>query len=415
MTNKLPVSWEQAPVADLQEADRLAALDQLELLDAPRDEAFDRVVRLIRNIFGVPIGLVSLMDGHRQRHMACSGGMDDESERRDTFCQYPVATGQPLVISDASQDSLFALNPHVLADDGIRFYAGVPLKTLEGHIIGTVCAVGMQPREFDSRELEILTDLADLTMGVIELRQQAGTDVLTGLLSRREFKDRATHAIMLGLRHKHPVSCVVIDVDHFKRVNDTHGHAVGDAVLRRIAGVCESELRGTDILGRLGGEEFAAILPHTTPAQAVEVAEKLRRAIKCIEVQSEGVAIEVTASIGIATLGTGAGDLDTLLAQADKALYEAKHQGRDRCVSVRPTVVATPRRRVLKRGRIVFNDRYSSIDCTIRSLGDEGAGIDVWNAHDVPQAFTLVITPEDVEKPCLVMSRAEKHLEVQFG
>lgn len=129
-------------MANQQEAGRLAALDRLDLLDTPRDEAFARVVRLIQNIFNVPIGLVSLMDGHRQWHMACSSGMDSEAERKDTFCQYPVATGQSLVICDASQDPLFAQNPHVLADNGIRFYAGVPLKTQDGHTIGTVCAVG---------------------------------------------------------------------------------------------------------------------------------------------------------------------------------------------------------------------------------------------------------------------------------
>jgi diguanylate cyclase (GGDEF)-like protein len=414
MTKPAPAFWQEAPVADPQEADRLTALDQLDLLDTPRDGSFDRIVRLIQNIFNVPTGLVSLMDGHRQWHLACSSGMDGEAERKDTFCQYPVVTGRSLVVRDATKDPVFALNPHVLAENGIRFYAGVPLKTHEGHTIGTVCAVGTEPRGFDARELQILTDLADMTMGEIELRQQAGTDLLTGLLSRREFKDRATHAVMLGLRHKYPVSCAVIDVDHFKLVNDTHGHAIGDKVLHQIAGACQNELRSTDILGRLGGEEFAAILPHTTPAQAVDVAEKLRKAVKKIQVQSENVIIKVTASIGIAALGTEAGDLDTLLAEADKALYEAKHQGRDRCISARTTVMAGRRRRVLKGGRIVFNNRFSAIDCTIRSLGDEGAGIDVWNAHDIPEKFTLVIAPENVERQCLVASRAEKHLEVQF-
>jgi len=414
MTTPATAFWQEVPPSDPQEADRLIALDQLDLLDTPCDGSFDRIVRLIQNIFNVPTGLVSLMDGHRQWHMACSSGTDAEAERKDTFCQYPVATGRPLVVRDATLDPVFALNPHVLADNGIRFYAGVPLKTREGYTIGTVCAVGTEPREFDARELQILTDLTDLAMSEIELRQQAATDVLTGLLSRREFKDRAGRAIMLGLRHNYPVSCAVIDVDHFKQINDTHGHPVGDKVLQQIAGACQTELRFTDILGRLGGEEFAAILPHTTPAQAVDVAEKLRKAIKRAQIQSDNVVIKVTASIGIAALGTGAGDLDTLLAEADKALYEAKDQGRDRCISARTAVLAQRRRRVLKGGRIVFSNRFSAIDCTIRSLGDEGAGIDVWNAHDVPEKFTLFIAPENVERQCIVASRAEKHLEVQF-
>ncbi|MEO3388881.1 sensor domain-containing diguanylate cyclase [Mesorhizobium sp. CAU 1741] len=414
MTKPTQISWKEAPVANQQEAGRLSALDRLDLLDTPRDEAFARIVRLIQNIFNVPLGLVSLMDGHRQWHMACPSGMDGEAERKDTFCQYPVATGQSLVIRDASQDPLFAHNPHVLADNGIRFYAGVPLRTRDGHTIGTVCAVGPEPRQFDARELQILTDLADMAMGEIELRQQAGTDVLTGLLSRREFKERASHAIMLGLRHKYPVSCAVIDVDHFKLVNDTHGHAVGDEVLREIAGVCQRELRATDVLGRLGGEEFAAILPHTSLADAVEAAEKLRKAVKLIRVESENVIIKVTASIGLAGMDSVAEDLDMLLARADKALYEAKDQGRDRCVSFRTAVVAGPRRRVLKGGRIIFNNRFSAIDCTLRSLGDEGAEIDVWNPHDIPEKFTLIIAPENVERSCLVVGRTDKRIEVQF-
>lgn len=198
-------------------------------------------------------------------------------------------------------------------------------------------------------------------------------------------------------------------------VKEVNGNAAASAQLRlEIAGVCQKELRATDVLGRLGGEEFAAILPHTSLADAVEAAEKLREAIKRIRVESENVIIKVTASIGLAAMESEVGDLDTLLARADKALYGAKDQGRDRCVSARTAVVAGSRRRVLKRGRIIFNNRLSAIDCTIRSLGDEGAEIDVWDPHDIPEKFTLIIAPENVEKSCLVVGRSEKRIEVQF-
>ena len=396
------------------EADRLAALEQLDLLDTPQEESFDRVTRLIRNVFDVPIGLVSLMDGHRQWYKACAGISGSEAERQFTFCQYPVSTGQPMVVSDASVHPVFASNPHVTAEGGIRFYAGVPLKTHDGHTIGTVCAVGPQPREFSARDLQILTDLADMAMHEIELRQRAETDVLTGVLSRRAFKDRANQAISLSRRHKYPLSCIAIDIDHFKTVNDTHGHATGDLVLVQIATACGTALRATDLLGRIGGEEFAVILPHTSLSQAVDVAEKLRMAIRRSKVKCENLVLSVTASLGIASMGQNIKELESLLSQADKELYDAKAQGRDRCVSARTQVVTPPRRRVLKSGRIVFNNRFSTIDCTVRSLNEEGAGVDVWNAHDLPDTFTLSIAPEGTERLCRVAGRTDKHVEVEF-
>ena len=404
-------AWEVPSLTSIQEVDRLSALDQLQLLDTPREESFDRIVRLIRDIFDVPIALVSLMDGHRQWHKACSGSIDTEAERKGTFCQYPIATGKPLVVTDARLDPVLSSNPHVVGKSGIRFYAGIPLRTREGHAVGTVCAIGLQPREFDARDLRILSDLADVAMHEIELRQQAETDVLTGLLSRRAFKNQGGRAVDLSRRHDYPLACAAIDIDHSKVVNDTHGHSAGDAVLAQIALACRSELRTTDILSRIGGEEFAVLLPHTSPSQAMDVAEKLRVAIRRTRVKGQNVILQITASIGIASLDKEINDLDPLLARADAALYEAKAQGRDRCISARRA--APPRRRVLKGGRIVFNNRFSTIDCTIRSLGEDGAGVDVWSAHDVPDTFTLMIAPEGVEKLCRV-TRVQKHVEVDF-
>ncbi len=107
-------------------------------------------------------------------------------------------------------------------------------------------------------------------------------------------------------------------------------------------------------------------------------------------------------------------DLDTLLSLADKALYEAKAAGRDRCISAPGHNASPQRRRVLKGGKIVFNNRFSTADCTIRSLDEEGAGLEVWSAHDLPDVFTLVISPEGVTRQCKVVARSEKRLEVEF-
>ncbi|MBP0438670.1 sensor domain-containing diguanylate cyclase [Tianweitania sediminis] len=391
---------------------RLSALDELDLLDTPREEAFDRIARLIRYTFKVPVALISLMDAHRQWHKACIGLEAGEAERKDTFCRYPVASGEPLVIPDARLDPRVADNPHVTGPSGIRFYAGIPLKVGSGEVVGTLCAIDFAPREFSEEDLAALQDLAAITMREIELRQVAGTDALTDLLSRRAFKERALSAAKLATRHKQALSCLAIDIDHFKQINDTHGHAAGDAVLKAVATASSRALRTTDLIGRLGGEEFAALLPSTDRRGALEAAEKLRRAVQGVRVELGNVAIRATASVGVASLDPFSGDFDLLLAHADEAMYGAKRAGRNRTVVWQGA--QTERRRVLKAGRIVFNNRHSTIDCTIRMLGEDGAGIDVWNSHDVPDRFTLTIGSQGSDRECKVTSRADKHIEVDF-
>ncbi|MGO7206096.1 diguanylate cyclase, partial [Rhizobium ruizarguesonis] len=225
------------------ENDRLAALQQLDLLDTPRDEGFERIVRLIKEIFSIDIGIVSLIDAHRQWYTACSGLSADEVSREDTFCRYVVDCERPVVVQDATKDSRFSQHPSVTGEDNIRFYAGVPLRTKAGHMIGTVCAIDRRPRSFGNRDLGILEELAGAAMDRIELMQLAAIDSLTEAMTRRAFKQEADQLISLALRHKHDLSCIVFDIDHFKKVNDTHGHAAGDEVLKAVASTCKTTLR----------------------------------------------------------------------------------------------------------------------------------------------------------------------------
>src|SRR6478752_2292878 len=125
--------------AKKREIERLAALEQLDLLDTPKDEGFERIVRLIKEIFAVEIGLVSLIDAHRQWYKACSGLAADEVPLEDTFCRYVVDHEEPISVQNATRDPRFAHNPAVTGESHVRFYAGVPLKTKSGHVIGTVC------------------------------------------------------------------------------------------------------------------------------------------------------------------------------------------------------------------------------------------------------------------------------------
>jgi diguanylate cyclase (GGDEF)-like protein len=164
---------------------------------------------------------------------------------------------------------------------------------------------------------------------ISELQSAASSDGLTGVANRRTF-DQAI-ADLAGRSEVLPLSVLLTDIDHFKLVNDTHGHQMGDDVLRGVAGVLAATARGTDLVARYGGEEFVVLLARTTEADACEVAERMRSRIA----DYDG-AVPVTASIGVASTRDEPIDLTTLVAQADQALYRAKDTGRNRVVAYDP-------------------------------------------------------------------------------
>lgn len=186
--------------------------------------------------------------------------------------------------------------------------------------------------------LVAVQDVTSLTDAMVALRQardearlRASTDALTGVANRAHFLDMAGRAIALARRHGRELSLLALDVDRFKALNDTYGHAAGDAALVALVRVCAGELREGDLIGRLGGDEFAVLLPETPPATAAHVASRLRAALAAAGVAWEGRTLRLEVSVGIASLGREGDDLDALLGRADAALYEAKRQGRN-CV-----------------------------------------------------------------------------------
>jgi diguanylate cyclase (GGDEF)-like protein len=402
--------------ADLDDLDveRLEALDRYDLLDTPPEPQFDRIVRLTKDIFDIPMAVVSVIDGHRQWYKASEGLAGTEVPVRDTFCRYTILDAEPLVIPDAAKDGRFAENPTVTTAPHIRFYAGAPLTTPDGHNIGTVCALDTKPREFDEREKRILETLAEMVMHELELRRCINIDVLTQALSRRAFAEAAQKAVAHAFRHDHKLSCVVFDIDRFKAINDTYGHAAGDVVLAGVAKACRERLRESDLIGRIGGEEFAVLLAHADAAEAHHVAEELREAIQKLDFEVGSRRIGATASFGVAEKVFSTPDFGTLVARADTAMYAAKRDGRNRCSVWRGQGASNQdvRRRVLKAGRIV--DRDTTTDCTVRSLSRHGAGLDVSSVTGLPDQFSLAITADRFETRCRVISRTDRHLEVEF-
>ncbi|WP_227028708.1 GGDEF domain-containing protein [Azotobacter chroococcum] len=164
----------------------------------------------------------------------------------------------------------------------------------------------------------------------LRAEQLATRDPLTGIDNRRAFHDRALPLWNRARREDRELSLILLDIDHFKAINDTHGHAGGDRVLVATARLLESALRKQDVLARWGGEEFILLLPETGLSEAAHLAERLRAALEGLRLQHEGQDIAITASFGIARRKAGQPDLDRLVAEADELLYRSKEMGRNR-------------------------------------------------------------------------------------
>jgi len=172
-----------------------------------------------------------------------------------------------------------------------------------------------------------------------QLRELATQDPLSGLLNRRAFMERGTALFDHCRRHAQPCAVLMIDIDHFKRINDLHGHQAGDDAIRACAQAIGQVLRDADLLGRLGGEEFAALLPHSSTGSAMVIAERIRGAIARMDIESApGHPMAFTVSIGAAEMAPQHPGIEHLLAEADRALYRAKATGRDKVLAYEPGI-----------------------------------------------------------------------------
>ncbi|MGZ5205146.1 MAG: diguanylate cyclase [Caldimonas sp.] len=188
-------------------------------------------------------------------------------------------------------------------------------------------------RSLESRVAERTAQLDDSNR---QLQRLALTDSLTGLHNRRAFFAAAQGAVENALRHRRPLAAVMIDVDHFKSINDIHGHTVGDSVLSHVATTLNGMVRGADMLARYGGEEFILLAPETELDSALALACRMGEALRDRPVPVDGGNITLTASFGVTALGGPGDDLDLLIRRADAALYACKRAGRNRAIAVPP-------------------------------------------------------------------------------
>lgn len=215
-------------------------------------------------------------------------------------------------------------------------YIALPLSVGERNVGVVLVDRASQHQPLDLTLLEVFAVQAAVAIQNVQLFELATTDELTGLMNRRAWLARLDEALHLGARHGHPTSVVLIDVDHFKRVNDTYGHLAGDAVLRALGALLREQLRLTDVAARYGGEELAVLLPHTDAAGAFRLADRLRQHMMDLRVPWADGAVTVTASMGVTTDpgGNSGPTPQDMLARADEALYRAKSGGRNRVVDL---------------------------------------------------------------------------------
>ncbi len=310
---------------------RLASLERYDVLDTPAEGPFDKITSLVRSVLKVPISAVSLVDSDRQWFKSIQGLDTTETPRSVSFCSHAIKEAKPLVIPDAAEDERFSGNPLVLGPPHIRSYAGAPLQTPDGYNLGALCAIDTVPRNFSDEQLSILTNFAALAVDELELRRIAERDYLTSALSRRGFIGQMQKEIKRFHRSQHQSVLAIMDLDHFKAVNDDFGHPAGDAVLKDITATCIFHLRETDAFGRLGGEEFGILFSETDETGARSAVEKIRRAIER-QVVPVADGIHVTASFGLAALRSNTTSAEDWITEADEALYRAKRSGRNQCV-----------------------------------------------------------------------------------
>lgn len=400
------------------EVGRLAALERYDALDARREQASELFATIVKRALKVDFTAISLMDNHRLRLIGAEGTDLSQSTIEDSFSRFTIQGDGPLVVPDATKDPRFVANRYVVGEPFVRSYAGVPLRTVDGYNIGTLSVADRSPREFSPEDVDTLCILGKLVMHDLDLRQSATSDSLTGVLSRRAFKEEAAKSLAYARRHRTKLAVLVYDLDQFKKINETYGDAVGDQLLRATSEAARVELRASDLLGRIGGEEFAAVLPETDLAGAINVAEKLRIGIRNLKFPGSHPPLSITASFGVAMVNVDADDIDAALVKSEEALYEAKQSGRNRTLPWRGTTTSTTkrvfRRRVLKAGQLVFNNRHSTINCTVRALWENGAEVDVSTTEGIPSEIEFAIRSDDLDTKARVTIRREASLELEF-
>ncbi len=314
----------QAPAKPADEGKRLETLRSLKILDTSPEERFDRLTRLAKRLFGVPISLISLVDDERQWFKSSVGLGASETPRDISFCGHAILGDDAFLVPDAALDERFSDNPLVTGDPKIRFYAGCPLVVSNGSKIGTLCLIDRQPRVLSADDRELLQDLAAMAEQEIAAVQLATMDEMTLLSNRRGFIALAQHALHVCKRQHKPASLFFFDLNKFKQINDQYGHAEGDRALTVFATALRNIFRDSDVVGRLGGDEFVVLLTDADAEASRLVLERLTAELDQVN-KNDRRGYDIQYSVGAAQFDPQRhASIEALIEEADGLMYEDK-------------------------------------------------------------------------------------------
>ena len=316
------------------EQQRLAALYKFGILDTLPEPQFDRLVALAAQFFEMPMASVTFVDEHRQWFKARIGVEASEDPRSSSFCSVAIAQEGVMVVPDAAQDPRVKTFANVTGEPHLRFYAGAPLITSDGHKLGTFCVLDQRPREFSAAQEALLESFAAMAMDELNLRravQDLGTmalhDGLTGLPNRAHFRQLMAQACRRADHSGEKVVVGLMDLNRFKLVNDTLGHASGDELLQQVALRLKHAVATSDVVARMSGDEFTLLLTDVRSAgDAANVMERIQRAFE-EPFKLRGQEIFVQGSIGLSSYPNNTHNPEQLLNQADAAMYRIKRAG----------------------------------------------------------------------------------------
>ncbi|MTH95177.1 diguanylate cyclase [Roseibium sp. RKSG952] len=322
------------------------------------DQKIDQILKLGCHHFGLPFGIISRIEGSSYEvvRAECPNGEIQAGARFDldnTYCEITLGADGPLAISRMSSSG-HETHPCYSAF-GLETYIGAPV-IVDGERYGTINFTSPDPRdrEFTRNDSEIVRQFAEwvgheiarqqdqdaLLEAYTSLERISNTDDLTGILNRRAFMQRANTELKRSRKTRQKLAVLMMDIDHFKSINDTYGHPAGDDVILKFADLVKACLRTTDVFGRVGGEEFCAVLRCSGRGEALQVAERILQKIQS-DCAMPPIDRPITCSIGLSFKRQDDFDFASLLKRADAALYQAKEQGRNRCIA-ESTLPETP-------------------------------------------------------------------------
>ena len=298
-----------------------------EILDTSPDDYFERLIRMAKRLFGVPIAFVSFASDGPQGFASQIGlsGIDKLQPGKTSFCSSDIVGDEIFIVANAAEDDRFASDPLVLGEPHIRFYAGCPLRSVDGRRLGTLCIIDRRPRDLGQDDLDALADLASMAERELATLQLATLDDLTNVSNRRGFMLLARHSLNLCTRQRIPAALVFMDLDGFKSINDAFGHAEGDCALKVFAKLMGRACRESDLFARLGGDEFVALLVNTSDKVAEEVVGRFARFLnRHNRLANRGY--DISFSYGIVGFDSEKHrTLEELLAAGDELMYAIKN------------------------------------------------------------------------------------------